>query len=187
MAKIEPHAGRVQIKENIRGCEIVIPAKSSPFVVLFLLAWLGGWAVGMVSVTGKLSGPAESAGSVIFLLVWLAGWTAGGVGAMLAVTWFMVGREIVSVDDSELRYVRTYGLFSRKQEYNAASVKLLRVSPQHSYDGAHMSGFPGWSNTGMIAFDYGAATPRFGADIEEAEARKIVETLLKRFPKLADA
>lgn len=50
-------------------------------VVLFLLAWLGGWAIGEYSVaTQILNGQIDP-----FLIFWLIGWTVGGIFAMCSV------------------------------------------------------------------------------------------------------
>jgi hypothetical protein len=36
---------------------------------------------------------------------------------------------------------------------------------------------------GLIAFDYGAQTFRFGAGVDEAEAKHILEKITARFPQ----
>jgi hypothetical protein len=44
-------------------------------ILLFLIAWMGGWAFGEVSVLNQvLKGSAEG-----FLIFWLVGWTVGGL------------------------------------------------------------------------------------------------------------
>lgn len=58
--------------ENPRG------GGSRYFTLLFMLVWLGGWAVGEFFVVSMvLSGNAN-----LFMIFWLAGWTIGGVFAM---------------------------------------------------------------------------------------------------------
>lgn len=47
-------------------------------IVIFMLAWLGGWAVGLYSVGNTLlSGNLNP-----FLIFWMIGWTVGGLMAM---------------------------------------------------------------------------------------------------------
>ena len=57
---------------------IVIPHPSGGLarygVGLFLLVWLGGWFVGLISVMGKVSAGEANP----FLIFWLVGWTVGG-------------------------------------------------------------------------------------------------------------
>lgn len=59
---------------------IIIPHKQVGafryFIGLFLLFWLGGWAVGWVTAVSSLLNSVEP-----FLLFWLLGWTLGGVFA----------------------------------------------------------------------------------------------------------
>ena len=52
-------------------------------IALFLLTWMGGWAVGEVAVIYKL---VQGGGPNLFLLVWLCGWTVGGLFA----GWFLI-------------------------------------------------------------------------------------------------
>jgi hypothetical protein len=49
---------------------------------LFLLAWLGGWAVGLVSALSALMTSAARGGVNAFLVFWLVGWTLAGLMAM---------------------------------------------------------------------------------------------------------
>lgn len=47
-------------------------------IVIFMLAWLGGWAIGLYSVANTLlSGDVNP-----FLIFWMIGWTVGGLMAM---------------------------------------------------------------------------------------------------------
>lgn len=59
------------------------------------------------------------------------------------------------------------------KEYLMEHVKSLRVWPALR-----------WSGGGTLAFDYGARTVRFGAGIDDAEARQILERLKGFLPWL---
>jgi hypothetical protein len=52
------------------------------FVGMFLLAWLGGWFVGLIATVWKLSSGGAPNEAQAFLAFWLVGWTLGGVMAM---------------------------------------------------------------------------------------------------------
>jgi len=52
------------------------------FVGMFLLAWLGGWFVGLIATVWKLSSGAAPHEAQAFLAFWLVGWTLAGVMAM---------------------------------------------------------------------------------------------------------
>ncbi len=51
-------------------------------VRLFLLAWLGGWAVGFIDTVWKLSSGGAPREARAFLAFWLVGWTLGGAMVM---------------------------------------------------------------------------------------------------------
>jgi hypothetical protein len=52
------------------------------FVGIFLLAWLGGWFVGLIATVWKLSSGGAPHEAQAFLAFWLVGWTLAGVMAM---------------------------------------------------------------------------------------------------------
>ena len=185
MAKVDPAGPHASIADTGAGYEITIPAKKNIFVILFLGFWMVGWAVGLVSVSNQLLGGTKESGSSLFLLAWLGAWLVGGGWALATLVWLLVGREIVRVTVTELQHIRSYGLFSRKREYQLAHVKRLRVSPPQNAAAAQYSA--GMTNHGAVSFDYGMSTPSFGYALDEAEARAIVDLLTKRFRNLADA
>jgi hypothetical protein len=45
-------------------------------ILLFLIAWMGGWAMGEKSAISSI---AKGDSAVVFLVFWLAGWTVGGI------------------------------------------------------------------------------------------------------------
>jgi len=69
----------------------------------------------------------------------------------------------------------------RDRNFDLAHVKDLRVAPQ-SYSPSSMSaGTQFWGlSGGPIAFDYGAKTFRFGASLDEPEAREVVAAMSAR-------
>ncbi len=78
-----PSGSSISIASDGINSTIVIPATTSAsryFPGLFLLFWLGGWAVGFKDVGSKiLAGNANA-----FLVFWLCGWTVGGVLAVVS-------------------------------------------------------------------------------------------------------
>ena len=153
-----------------------MPAKRNVFVMLFLLAWLGGWAAGEVgALEGLLSG---TDGAKPFLLVWLAGWTFAGGFAALTWLWMLAGRERILLRPRTLAVRREVFGVGRTREDDLAHVRNLRVSTG-GYDpygwgaGARFWGLGG----GAVAFDYGAKAVRLAASVDEPEAAQIVREL----------
>ncbi len=81
---LNPPAGsKISIVSEGTDPTIIVPAANSPmryFTGLFLLFWLGGWALGFKSAASQiLLGKANA-----FIIFWLGGWTLGGIFAAYA-------------------------------------------------------------------------------------------------------
>jgi len=81
---LNPPAGsKISIVGDGADPAIIIPAANNPmryFSGLFLLFWLGGWALGFKSAASQiLSGNANA-----FIIFWLGAWTVGGIFAAYA-------------------------------------------------------------------------------------------------------
>jgi len=166
------------MQDGPAGLEVAFPAKRNTFIMLFLTAWLGGWAMGAVTAARQLfSGPAREGGW--FLAFWLTGWTVGGAFAIYAWLWMLAGRErVVLRPDALLIRREVFGL-GRTHEYELAHVTNIRVSPVISDPWSQSMRFWGMGG-GLIAFDYGAKTFRFASSVDEAEAAQVVSDLKTR-------
>ena len=78
-----PEGSEISVTFDGGDPTITIPAKASAsryFGGMFLLFWLGGWALGFKSVSSQLiSGKGN-----LFMLFWLGAWTIGGILAALS-------------------------------------------------------------------------------------------------------
>jgi hypothetical protein len=160
---------------------VVIPAKRNWFLILFLGLWLCGWAVGEVMVPITFLADDGPPGSALFTLVWLAMWTIGGGIALYTFLWSLVGREKILLSSSRLAIKRDLFGFGRIREYENVHIRDLRVAASSYNPFDFRSGMQFWGmGGGLIAFDHGAATVRFGASLEESEARAVVQLLQSR-------
>ena len=200
MAFEEPGRPRFRIIDTAEGIGILIPSKKNWFVIIFLTFWLIGWAAGEIFVTGMLirgiSSLGTSDGQVsdmgtfggLFTLVWLGAWTAGGAFAIYTWLWQVKGVEIITVSFAGLTICKKTPVWTRKKEYRLSDVVTLRISPSASSMWNMSAGMEYWSITGgIIAFDYGAKTVRFGLGVDEAEAKQIIKEIQIRFPKIVEA
>jgi hypothetical protein len=183
---IEPQSARFQVETTTDGLRIAIPARRNWFVILFLLAWLGGWTFGEISAAGELLHHGEKTPTG-FLVFWLAAWTLGGVFAVGAVLWQVAGREVVTANSSTLTHrIEIFGL-GLSRSYRASEIKNLRAT---EYSVSPFSNQRAWfpplygSGFGPVAFDYGARTIRLAPSLEEAEAKLLVHSLSSRLPHL---
>jgi hypothetical protein len=190
MAFVEPSKGRAKIIDLGDTLRIEIPAHPGGFIgwvyLLFLTGFLIGWAVGELFALrelGLLPRPEGwmtqgSSFSVEWLIGWLIVWTVGGILAgclWLSVLLMLVGREVIMVSPMSLDIViRPIGYVRR---YRLTEISNLRVEEERrEFTEEGVS-----STVGVIVFDYGVSTVRFGLWLEPAEARQIVALLKERF------
>lgn len=197
---VVPPLPRFSVETLETGTCITIPSRKNWFAIAFLGFWLMGWAFGEIAVLGvvgtsifaALSGKATEASAGFlgvsgFLLIWLAGWTVGGGFALYTFFWQVAGKEVIEVSNSAITIAQKIFSFSRPKEYESTHIQALRVSPPIQ------SMFSPWSNAGrfwgigdgLIAFDYGAKTYRFGSGLDEAEAKMILSEITQRHPQYA--
>jgi hypothetical protein len=117
----------------------------------------------------------------LFLGAWLLMWTVGGGVAIFAWLWMAKGVERILLRGDALVLKREVSGVGRTREYDLSHVGNLRVAPAswNPYDWSSAMQFWGIGG-GLIAFDYGARTFRFGSSIDEAEARDIADQLKAR-------
>jgi hypothetical protein len=116
------------------------------------------------------------------MLAWLGVWTVGGAFAIYAWLWQVMGKEIVTVHGQMFTIRRDIGGFGFDKEYDLVQMRDLRVghlgvNPLDFSSSLQLWGVGG----GVIAFDYGARTYRFGAGLDEAEAKQVVTAIKQRY------
>jgi hypothetical protein len=181
MAKVLPADARVTIADTPEGLRIVMPCRRSWMVILFLAFWICGWAVAEVMIAIQLlNGDAPPEGE-FFMLTWFGVWTVSGVLAIYAWLWQVLGKEIVTVRGQTFTTRRDIAGFGFDKEYDLRQMRDLRVasvgfSPVDFSNSLQLWGVGG----GVIAFEYGARTYRFGAGLDETEAKQIVAAAKQR-------
>ncbi len=166
-----------EIEEEAHALSVTMRAPRSGCLVAFLGVWLVGWTFGGLGAFKSLL----SVGSLLnplslFLLVWLAGWVAGEVFAGIAVAFMLDGREIVSLDGEKLsQRAEAFG-WGMTRRYDLAHATNLRP----------LAGDSG-SAKDLLAFDYAGKTVRMGTGLNETEAQRVCEALVRHEPRLDPA
>jgi hypothetical protein len=182
MTKIKPSKARAIITVSPKGLEIIIPSKKNIFLILFLFAWLIGWAVGEMTVPMTFFNGNTQKGSSLFTIAWFVLWTIGGSFAIYIWLWNVTGKERITINNVSLTIKREIFGYGRAKEYEAARISNLRVSPQPFSAFNFSASLQFWGiGGGVIAFDYGARTCRFGSAVDEAEAVQIIEKIKERY------
>ena len=182
MAKLHPADSRITITDTSEGLRIVMPCRRSWFVICFLAFWLCGWAAAEVMVANQfVKGDSPPEGE-LFMLAWFGVWTVGGVVAIYAWLWQIMGKEILTVRGQMFKLRRDIGGFGFNKEYNLIQMRDLRIRPVGASPLEFSSSFQLWGvGGGVIAFDHAERTYRFGAGLDEAEAKQIMTAIKQRF------
>lgn len=177
-----PYSGRARLSREGAMLRITIPIKGKPLLTIFLLVWLVGWFVGLLTAGGFLMSGSFPLPAMLFIGVWLTAWTAGGGFALFVVLWQFFGREIIEMQQGLMTIRYKLGPFKRSKTYDLQHVRNVAVSPKRQINAKVR---PGRSREvwglggGSIKFDYGMKTLYCGRSIEEAEARELLHLLHK--------
>ena len=182
MAKAALAGRRSTVEDGPEVLEITIPSRINVIKFLFLLVWLGVWAKGEMWAISEILFKTDIEGSV-FLLFWVTGWTVGGCFAIYVIAWMIGGKEKVLLNGDSLSVRRGIFGIGRGKEFTLVHVSNLRVSPVLDSRATPASDALSWflalwgAGGGMIAFDCGGKTYRFGIGLDEVEASVIIEHL----------
>lgn len=173
---------RILLTDKPDELRIVIPNRRSWFVIGVLAFWVCAWGVGEVMGSTALFKGGVPPGEEGLMLAWLGVWTISGLAALVALQWQVMGKEIVTVQGETLHTQREGGGIGFRKEYDVPQMANLRVEQPKFSPFDVSASFQLWGvGGGVIAFEYGAKTRRFGAGLDEAEAKQVVDALKRRF------
>ncbi|MNH11271.1 hypothetical protein D3C87_481610 [compost metagenome] len=178
-----PYSGIATHHETPTGYSIIVPAKKHLPLILILSLWLVGWIVSIISFGPTLGDFYGTNGGLsfegIFIIVWLLFWIAGGLFVMKTLMWYLIGKEIITIDREQITIARQNDILFRQKIYDLQDAKRFHVEEEHFE-------FSFWNrrndlgvfrNRGTIRFEYGFKTIKFANDMDQAEANHILETL----------
>ena len=182
MAKRQPTDARISIADTAEGLRIVMPCRRSWFVICFLAFWLCGWAVAEVMVANQFMRGDSPPEGELFMLAWFGVWTVGGVVAIYAWLWQLMGKEILTARGQTFNIRRDIGGFGFDREYNLVQIRDIRIGSVGASPLEFSSSLQLWGvGGGAIAFDHGERMYRFGAGLDEAEAKQVLTAIKQRF------
>jgi len=190
MPPVKPLAPRHYSEDTGSRLVITIPSRKNWLFIPIMGVWLIGWAFGEIMVGGIIissifglrgfDGP-----PALFLFIWFTFWTIGGAFIIYAFFWQIVGKEEIEVTSYSVTISQVLTMFRRSKEYASEHIKDLRTSPvgmNEIYNNWSRSVAIYGMGNGVIAFDYGAGTIRFGNGIDEAEGKQIIAEIQQRYP-----
>jgi hypothetical protein len=175
---------RFEIRQDSSGEYIRIKARRQWFVLLFLPVWLTGWTIGGLAAMAQMAGHFSP-----FLALWLCGWVLGWAFAVTTLAWMIFGAETLRATNSDLEVGLAIGPWRRRRLYQGLQIRRLKASPSaypFSNYRLNVPFMPG-GQWGVVQFDYGARTVRFGGGLDEAEGVLIVQYIGARLPVTATA
>lgn len=169
----KPKSGRAIIRQDFNALNIEIPSKKNWILILFMIFWLASW-VTMGRFAFRLSM------SISIIRIWqLLIWFIGGLIALYAISWQLVGSEIIIFENNILTLKKSIKGIGLKKSYELKLIKNLNINPTKD-SGIWFSNYNKdmfGAREGKIKFDYGMKTIKFAAYIDEAEARMIIAKL----------
>ncbi len=178
-----PTNGRAKIINLYNSLIIEIPSKKNWLVIIFMILWMGGWAMGETFAIKTIFSSNVTQSVNFFILFWLIGWTIGGVFALLIILWQLIGKEIVRIEEGILTVERSIMGIGRKKKYKIEFIKNMDIVPMSGFrieEENNRRNILG-AQRGQIKFDYGMKTVKFASNIEEAEAKMIIEKLRQNY------
>ena len=122
---LHPHAG-YQVHETAEGVAVDLPSPRRPLTAVALVAWLAGWAVGVMFVIQQFTGGERLDSDRVFLLAWAAIWVFAGFAAIGYVTWLVAGRERITLGATTLKVWYGVGRWGFGHSYAVADITELR-------------------------------------------------------------
>ncbi len=184
---IEPvHNGRATIHTHHGIATVSIPVRKNWFVIAFFSFWMCGWLFGVFASSGILFGGLGGLfdGVSLFSAVWLMGWTLGGLFVLRMLLWMAIGREVATIQNGTITIEYQNLILKGPKTYSLSDARNFRVSDVDSSYSVFGTGFSWGSNgrrsiiqPGVIRFDYGMNTIKFGSGIDEAEGKHILNEL----------
>jgi hypothetical protein len=206
MPIVKPSKQRHSCRDTGESLVISIPSQRNWFMLFIFGFWLIVWAVLVISlglsiVVNVIVMISNDPGTwhdaidyifttpifAVFFLVGYAALITAGAFALRSFLWYLIGKDVIEVSADSIKLKRAIFRFGRINEFIATDIKDLRISPLSMDNGIfNMFGVTNFwkiSTGGLLAFDYGSKTIRFGGGIEEAESKQVLSEITTRFPQ----
>jgi hypothetical protein len=163
---------------------IIVPARRSILLILFLGLWLCGWSAGGGFAIGQLI-----AGFNPFLFVWLGAWAFGWLFVGATIAWQLTGSERYAVVGADLEVSQQLLGLRKSWWFRGQDIHGLRAADAPAFTRALAFDAPllFWRRWGSVSFRYGARTIYLAPMLDAAEGELIVEALRRQLPPGATA
>lgn len=167
----------ILVRDTEAGLGIYNPVRRHWFAVVFLLFWLGFWAVGENFAIGEMLGAGKPLVVRLSMLLWIVPWTLGGAAVVMAVLWQLFGVEKLFITGGALVQEQGFGFWTSRRVHPIESVSNVRVRPAPT-----KAVLLGLFAEGRVLFDIGTRKRSFGVDMTDAEAYRVASLITARLP-----
>lgn len=178
----KPYSGKAKIRFDGRQLKIIIPSKKNVLTIFILVFWIAG----MIFSYFMFSQDPDFFDSEMpkeFSFFWFFAWGIGGVFVAVILTWIILGRETVIFENNICQIKKGILDFAFvNKSYELKLIKNLELNPadiETNFLGQKRTGPEYGFKGGKIRFDYGMKTKKFGIGIDEAEARFIIDEIIR--------
>lgn len=174
----KPYKSRAIIEETMNSVTITIPAKRNFFTVFFTLFGLSSQIfIGYIFSTLMLRFAKHVPDT--FWVLFLGGFGYSIVTALLSLLWYIIGKEVITIERGILTLKKVGAPFARTKSYAIADTGNFRTVETNNSFWNRNKKAP-YREDGAIIFDYGMKSKEFGMGIDEPEAIYLVNFLKEK-------
>ena len=178
----KPYSGKAKIKFDGRQLKIIIPSKKNFLTIFFLVFWIAGMIFAFFTFPQD-SDFYETGMPREFSFFWFFGWGIGGVFVAVILFWMILGRETIIFENNICQIKKgILDIVLVNKSYEIKHIKNLELNPldtETNFLGQKRTGPEYGFKGGKIRFDYGMKTKKFAIAVDEAEARFIIDEIIR--------
>jgi len=159
--------------DEFGGFRITIPTRQlSGLATYFTSLGIFFWTVVGFLVSLMIVGSRDFSRAPVILPIWLLSWGFFEGLMILVLVESRTGREVVILDEKRVQIRNELAGFAIARRYDRSRARNLRYAALNGQ----------WASVGGAAFDYDGRPRYFGLGLSEYEARRMIATILQRFP-----
>lgn len=177
MNKIEePYLGSAKIiAESKNSLELEIPVRKNWYHILLNLSNIGFWLFLEFFFFGFLV-LSTSREAMLELLVVNIIWLLLGLIFLINIFWEIYGKQILLVNENEIKVIKRALIFYSFKKYKKDFISSFKINVSKPYFLIKKrDSF--WFNTGIIKFNYIGSDRKIMLDLDEAEAKFIIDKI----------
>ncbi len=181
MSKIKTISDRVSYKDHDGYTTIVVSTKIERWKESLILFWLLAWTFCGGYFIYALSTQNFDRETTLGLVIMLAFWVYFEVRIGRAFLWRKYGVEFLKLEDNQLFYKRSIKGYGKAKSYFCSNIKeVVKIEKNKLSPLAFLEGSSWFIGGETIQFTHKDRIVKFGMQLSEKEANKLLETFKKK-------